>query len=66
VEVSGIVGAMIINLLNSIDVVECAILELSPASRKQKMVPRNFNPVLMALVLCKLGVRDIAVPHLQT
>jgi hypothetical protein len=39
VEVYGIVGAMIINLLNSIDVVECAILELSPASRKQKMVP---------------------------
>lgn len=57
---------MILNLLNSVDVVECAILELSPTPRKQKMIPRNFNPVLMALVLCKLGVRDVAVPYLQT
>jgi hypothetical protein len=52
-------------LLNSINVVECTILELSPSPRKQEVVTRNFNPVLVTLVLCKPGVWNIAVPYLQ-
>jgi hypothetical protein len=54
------------NLLNGINVVKCTILELSSTPRKHEIVTRDFNPVLVPLVLSKLGVRNISVPYLQT
>ena len=58
-------GMMIIYLLNSINIVEGTILELSPTPREQEVVTWDLNPILMPLVLCELSVRNIAVPYLQ-
>lgn len=44
---------------------ESTMLDLSSASRKDQMLPRDINPVLLPLVLHQLGMRNIAIPYLK-
>lgn len=41
-----------------------SILELSAASRENKVIARLTHPVLVLLVLNKLWVRDVIIPYL--
>ena len=41
------------------------MLKLGSTTRESEEFTCNFHPVLMPLILCKLGVGNIVVPYLQ-
>ena len=52
-------------LFNKLNVSSHAIFELSSTSRKNKIITRPCNPVLIFLILHQLWVRDVVVPNLD-
>jgi hypothetical protein len=52
-------------LLNEINVMQSTALELSPASRKYQVLPRDIHLVLVPLELHQLSLGDIVVPYLH-
>jgi hypothetical protein len=51
--------------LNEINVMKSTIYELSSTARKREVFTSNFNPILVSLNLCKLGVGNIIIPYLH-
>lgn len=55
----------VLYLLYVVDVVNNTVFELSSASREDKERSGFTNPVLIFLVVYKLGVRCIIIPYLH-